>query len=52
MKQLVRCPNLCFDGKIKTYYDSSALFNLNNCPYCKGKGKVNIIEANKINKLL
>jgi hypothetical protein len=48
----VICPNLCFNGMVKTYEYERALYDLVKCPYCKGKGKVSQNEANRIDALL
>ena len=51
--QVVRCPNFCLDGMVKTFYNSEkALFDLVKCPHCKGKGKVSYQESKIIEKKL
>ena len=52
MTDLVRCPNLCFYGKIKIFEYERAFYDLIKCKYCKGKGKVTKNEADKIQKEL
>jgi hypothetical protein len=52
MLDAVICPNLCFDGMVKTYGYERALYDLVKCPYCKGKGKVSQQESKRINALL
>ena len=47
--KLVRCPNFCLNGKVKYYSDETkALYDLTNCSYCNGKGKVNENKAKEI----
>lgn len=48
---MVICPNMCFNGKIK-YYSNRALFDLITCQYCKGEGLVKKVDVLKIEKSL
>ena len=52
MLDAVICPNLCFNGMVKSYEYERALYDLEKCPYCKGKGKVSKNEASRIDALL
>lgn len=50
---MLKCPNLCFNGRVQSFPDETkALYNLVNCPYCKGRGEVLEKDYNKINKLI
>lgn len=50
---MIKCPNNCQYGKVKYYSDKrKALFELVNCPYCRGKGEVPKDQYDKINKTI
>ncbi len=50
--KMVRCPNFCLEGKVKVSSGDRSLFDLTNCPYCKGKGNVTKREFETITKKL
>lgn len=51
--ELVKCPNNCIDGMIKSYpVYNRALYDTVKCPYCKGNGNVHPKQAELINKQL
>lgn len=52
MLDAVICPNLCFNGMVKTFEYERSLYDLVKCPYCKGRGKVSKKEAKCIDALL
>lgn len=53
VNELVRCPNLCFNGNVKHYSnDNRALYDMCMCQYCKGRGMVTIEELELIKKEL
>lgn len=37
---LVRCPNMCFNGVVKQMDNTRALFSLVTCTCCRGRGVV------------
>lgn len=51
MKFIIKCPNLCLNGKVKQYSNpQSALYDLVDCKYCEGLGAVPINKAEEIDK--
>ena len=51
--ELVECPNMCISGKVKHHQSATqALYDLVNCPYCKGEGEVTKEEAKRIDALI
>lgn len=47
----VRCPNMCQNGYVKYYPDSTkALFETTKCVYCKGSGEVLASMVEKIER--
>lgn len=50
---VVTCPNRCLNGQVKYYPNTErAFFDMRSCPFCKGKGKVTIEEAQNIEAVL
>ena len=48
---IIKCPNNCFDGKVKYYSDDSkALYDLVKCHVCKGKGELTKKEYDRKTK--
>jgi len=51
--KMVRCPNMCNDGRVKHAPDSTkALYITIICPYCKGTGEVTELQAKQIDAIL
>ena len=49
----IKCPNFCFNGKIKHYSDvDKALYDMIECDVCKGTGEIPIHEYDKINSTI
>lgn len=50
--ELVRCPNMCFNGLDKIHHQTIALYDFCTCKYCKGKGVVKKEDYAKIDALI